>query len=860
MHPVISILFRVSLVSFSIIAEAQVSKLHSDDFRNRPLNELLREYRDHEYKLVFSDQLVSSSKIVHINPPEGEPIERLQQVLRSHKLSLKHQPELDTWYVISAKENINTVRLLVTDKDTEIPISGVEFELVYKDILESSRDVRSLTSSPLTFESDTSGVVYLTANTNQLSCIQLRHPKYKEECFALQENNNDVRVSLTKIVAGIEEVVVTSNFHFNNIPHAGMPRTFSAQDLQATPSLAGDPLHIVHSLPGVSSQGISAKPNIRGGADDEMLILFDGIELIDPFHLKDYQSLLSGLNPNTIDNLTVYTGGYPAQFGGKMSGVMDIRSPSGPGKYGHILDINPFSTTGKIEGQVFDGALHWNIVARHGLLEETLEQVNDEIGSPKFSDNYATARWEFDSGKQLEFGYLSLRDNIQLNSLDDDEGESMRSIYDSKYGWIKSKIDHSQQLTAEYTITAASINNERNGFINEPENIDESVGTLLDKRHFNVSRASASLSYQLSDSHYFNSGLNLSYLKGSYDYQLSVTRGELAALLGLPLENNQTVISRPEGVSASGFVNYRYTPSDTWSVESGIRLDSQEYYTDDRAQVSPRTAVKWKVIDGLSLKMNIGRYYQAPAITDLQVESGDANFFAPQRSDHYILGAFFEHTDHFSTNVEVYRKDVISPRPRFDNLFHPYGFIPELAPDRVEISPEKSEIRGYEILFEYAPSNNLSSWMSYTKSSAKDILGSQESLFRRWNQNHTIQGGLIFTSEQWTFSAKANWHSGWKTTGFHDSVFDLETPKTYRPFDKDLPNYFSLNLKASYFFRLPRGELETYLEITNATNRNNIGSYELEISKNPDDDNYSISTESEPLLPIIPSVGLAIRF
>ena len=77
-------------------------------------------------------------------------------------------------------------------------------------------------------------------------------------------------------------------------------------------------------MPGAAATDLSAKFYVRGGAADETLVRFDGLRLANPFHLKDFQSVFSAIDPALIGTIDVYTGGFPANFGDRMSGVIDI--------------------------------------------------------------------------------------------------------------------------------------------------------------------------------------------------------------------------------------------------------------------------------------------------------------------------------------------------------------------------------------------------------------------------------------------------------------------------------------------------------------------------------------------------------
>ncbi|WOX05133.1 TonB-dependent receptor plug domain-containing protein [Microbulbifer pacificus] len=836
---------------------ANPQDLENDKLSDKTLVRLLHRFQESGYKIIFSDNLVPDSLLVLSNPEPGEPIARLRKALLPHNLTLKHQDNIDTWYVVAGKTNFRSIKVITRDIETNAPIKGVEVNATYlKESVQSDLYFSGNSGS----KSDKDGAIQVTLNIEDILCLQFHHQDYRDRCLPAAEPSGEVYVNLKKRNASIEEVVVTSNFHFENSTRSNSPQTFESPELHAAPTLGGDSLQVIHSVPGVASQGFSAKPNIRGGADDEMLVLFDDIELIDPFHLKDYQSLLSGISPEIVDSLSIYTGGYPARFGGKMSGVMDIRSPEEIDEFRHSVSVNPFSTTVQWQGNVPQNETHWNIVARQGILDESLEQVNEEIGTPQFSDIYASARWKISPEIDAEAAYLSMRDDIELLGLHGDEGESMHSIYDSKYGWIKTSIQHTPNFSSKHILTIGDIYNRRNGYINEPDVFSKSIGSLSDRRRFKIARFENHVNYEISEEQVLNGGLRLEHLKGYYDYGLSVERGLLSALLGSAQKIDSHVEASPEGTAGSAYFTYRYLPSESWSFEGGLRFDAQNYYSDYQKQVSPRTAVKVRLTDSIQAKMNIGRFYQAPGITDLDVESGEPTFFEPQRSDHFILGAAFEGPKDLTITIEAYRKDVNSPRPRYENAFQPYGYLPELAADRILIKPARSEILGHETLIEYTPSNNFRAWLSYSRSHARDLLESNNTIPRRWNQNNAFQGGLTWINDNWTFSGRGHWHSGWKTTAVPDQITTLEESEPFQIYNTNLPAYFSFDMKISYLWEKPIGELEAYLEVTNLTNRANIGAYELRSTPSSDNNSFEISALEKPLLPIIPSLGFTLRF
>ena len=137
----------------------------------------------------------------------------------------------------------------------------------------------------------------------------------------------DLPLEMRRIVTLIEEITVTpGSFSFMG-QGTGTRQTMSREDVQAVPQIGDDIFRAVNRLPGLASNDYSAHFGIRGGRHDETLILLDGLELYEPYHLKDFnEGAISIIDAETIDGVQLMTGGFPARYGNKRSGVFDITS------------------------------------------------------------------------------------------------------------------------------------------------------------------------------------------------------------------------------------------------------------------------------------------------------------------------------------------------------------------------------------------------------------------------------------------------------------------------------------------------------------------------------------------------------
>jgi hypothetical protein len=96
----------------------------------------------------------------------------------------------------------------------------------------------------------------------------------------------------------------------------------------------------VNRLPGLVSNDYSAHFGIRGGLHGETLIMLDGLQLYEPYHLKDFnEGAISIIDANTIDGVQLMTGGFPARYGNKRSGVFDVTSRA-PESKGTTIDLS----------------------------------------------------------------------------------------------------------------------------------------------------------------------------------------------------------------------------------------------------------------------------------------------------------------------------------------------------------------------------------------------------------------------------------------------------------------------------------------------------------------------------------------
>ena len=170
--------------------------------------------------------------------------------------------------------------------------------------------------------------------------------------------------------APLEEIVVRAPYRLERTLRR---TTLDWRQLSQIPAVGGDTLRSLHVLPGVASDGYSARHRIRGGDHNEVLYRLDGVTQFEAFHFSDIQSLFSAVNSNVIDSADVYVSGYPVRFGTRMSGVVDqhLVEPERP-NHGTV-DVNLLAASAELRG--YHENWSWLASGRVSLIGEFVDAI-----------------------------------------------------------------------------------------------------------------------------------------------------------------------------------------------------------------------------------------------------------------------------------------------------------------------------------------------------------------------------------------------------------------------------------------------------------------------------------------------------
>lgn len=656
-----------------------------------------------------------------------------------------------------------------------------------------------------------------------------------------------------------EEIVVT--------PGPSDPRqdgplgtlTLDLAEVAELPHLGDDTFRTLGILPGVATSEASSQVSVRGGRDDEVLLLLDGLELLAPYHVQELDSALSIVAPTFLGRVSLSTGGYPAEYGDRMSGVIDMTTlaPAHGTRFG--LGIGLVFAEASAAGAFAGERGRWYSAFRGGDYHLVLEGSGREE-EPNYWDSFGKLEYSLRPGQALQLNALFAEDELDLPA-SESAGESYRSEWGNHYLWLTHDAVLGSDLFVESIISSARLTRDRAGSAER----SEASFSLRDNRILDVAGFKNVWRWEPWERASFEAGAELRQLRSTVDY---FNDRELTDPLA-PLRPEPAVGStRFQGVlsvdQTNAFVSSRLRPLDALTAEVGVRFDHHSAL--DESRLSPRFNLAWQPRDDSVVRLAWGWFHQSQRPNELQVEDGETVLARSERAEHRILG--FEHRREggAAVRVEAYQRLLRRPRARFENLFNPTVLFPELTGDRIRIAPEAGRAQGIELFFRGADRGRLGWSLSYAFSSIEDQIDG------RWaprsnDQPHAVRSDLNYRlAYGWNLHAAWLYHTGWPTTRVTgNAVYDPDGAAHVEPVPgpfhaERLPAYHRLDARLSRTWALPRGQLNTYLEVQNLYDRANVRGF--------DDFSFGLGADGEPRVDydtlswgeFLPSFGIRWQF
>ncbi|HEV2478052.1 MAG TPA: TonB-dependent receptor, partial [Puia sp.] len=578
-------------------------------------------------------------------------------------------------------------------------------------------------------------------------------------------------VELETAAGQLAEVVVSARKRNENVTRALMGiQKLTTKEINDIPVLFGekDVLKTIQLLPGIQFAGDGNSGfYVRGGGADQNLILLDEATVYNPSHLLGF---FSTFNSDAVKDITVYKGGMPAEYGGRLASVIDIKMDDGNDKDYHFGGgIGLISTRLNAEGPIVPDKGSFSISGRRTYADLFLKfspdsSVNDN--SLYFYDLNIKANYKFDEKNHIYFSGYFGRDNLAFgNTFGIDYGNATGT---ARWNHVFSNrlFSNTSLIFSKYSYKIR-INSENNN-----------IGFTSNIRDADLKE----------DLQYFVDADN------KIDFGFSVTHHAIApgiinASSGASF--NSLTLQNKYSLENAVYISHQWSPTDKLHFDYGLRasnfmvLGPGDFYTYDSAgnatdtahynsnnivktytNLEPRFSVSFQLNEESSVKVSYNRNTQVLHLlsnstssnpTDLWIPS--SNNVKPEIADQGSIGYFrnFNHNS-YEFSVETYYKSM-------QNQIDYKNGAQLIANENVESQLLFGKGRAYGLeLFLKKKVGKFTGWLSYTLSRTElRIDGVNQNNWYPGKQDRTHDISLVGIYQaglRWTISATWVYYTG----------------------------------------------------------------------------------------------------
>ena len=629
-----------------------------------------------------------------------------------------------------------------------------------------------------------------------------------------------------------EEVVVSAESETNAREIQISQVELSAKNVRYAPQLAeADLFRTLQALPGVVAESdFSTGLVVRGGNTDQNLIMLDGITVYNPSHMG---GLFSNFLLDATKDALFIKGGFPAEYGGRMSSVLNVISKSGNMKhYTGSVGVSLLSSRLSMEIPAGNGSLL--LAGRRTYFDQVLKMLDKEF--PYYFYDFQGSFFQDLS----PYDRLSISGYFGNDVLDWDR-------LNFKLNWgnrtISSNWRHvfSPQLFSNFMLAISKFKTSvlLGG--------DQGVNSTNDVIDYTIS---GNLSYLHSGVHISKFGFEVKKL--TFKYQDIYDNRTLFRLKQAPTE-------------ISAYFQNDWKINSTWIVKPGLRVS---YFSKIKNSfyLEPRFALKYKLRGGEYLTYATGLYRQF--IFTVQDEYNPTfinSWFAIDKtvptghSIHNIIGYERELWSTTTLQIELYYKTL-------DNMLtyrEGRSSVDEELGDDVKANELFIPSNGYSYggeFFLHKKYGQLAGWIGYTLNWAQKTQDG-DTYYASFDRRHNIDLLLSYdVGRNWRLGVRFNYGSGFPFTraigSYEERDGNLVTRRLiYGKRNRfRYPSYHRLDLSMTKYFKWLGLDWQFDIQTVNAYNRENIFFYEWDFDLNPAEQTVI------PMLPLIPTLGISTNF
>ncbi|MEO7394323.1 MAG: TonB-dependent receptor [Chitinophagaceae bacterium] len=599
------------------------------------------------------------------------------------------------------------------------------------------------------------GFFSLTVSAADTVELVISYQGYKIEAKKIYAKDNlQIEVLLKNEAGTLGEVIITAGENNSNVQKAQMGVIdVPIRAIKNLPVLIGerDIMKIIQLLPGVQGgQEGTAGFYVRGGNLDQNLVQLDEATVYNPNHLV---GLFSIFNVNAINNVKLIKGGFPAEFGGRLSSILDITMKEGnKTKYQVEGGIGLLSSNLTVQGPIQQGKSSFIVSARRSHIDLLLKALRTPKKSTSYKFYDINAKMNFELGKKdhVFMSFFKGNDNAAYNNIN-----SLN--YTTDFGNSTGTFRWNHLFGSKIFSNTSVIYNDYNLSLSTSQNNFYSL-LYTGVRDFN---AKTDFTITPNTKHKIKTGFTFTRHQvspASFSSQIPVRGNRLTI--------KKDSIDKLYSNEMAFYMGDEFDASEKFSVNYGVRVPVFIASGKTYSFIEPRITTKFSVSPAASIKASYTRMNQflhlipnstAGLPTDIWIPS--SNKTKPQSATQYALGYFQNFKENeIETSVEVYYKNM-------DNqvLFGEGKQLRLNANVDSLIVYGKGKSYGAEF-FVKKNTGRLTGWVSYTLSKTiqkfNDLNFGKEFPFK-YDRRHVLSVTSAFQlTKTWTLSAVFVFSSG----------------------------------------------------------------------------------------------------
>jgi outer membrane cobalamin receptor len=649
----------------------------------------------------------------------------------------------------------------------------------------------------------------------------------------LLNQDQELNIELKPSGVELEAVEVKANSYRDRVNSTEMSvEIINTDQVKVIPLALGesDILKVIQLKPGIPS-GSEGTTGIfvRGGGSDQNLIVLDEAVVYNPNHLFGF---FSTFNTDAVKDLKIYKGGFPAQYGGRLSSVIDVKLKEGNyKKFSGSGGVGLIASRLTLEGPLSNNQDHSFIVSGRRTYIDLFTRAVNSANADNPDATQIPDYFFYDLNTKINFK-LGEKDRLFLSGyFGRDQFGFESDFFNFQFDWGNAtgtaRWNHvfNPQLFVNTTLTYSDY---QYNIVNEITDFSFNLGSNIRDLNFKTDFYNA-----------FNNQHTLRYGANATWHNFNIGRLSAGSEDGLV---NFSAGQEFDGLEFGAYLADEIKWNDRFTLNTGLRIsgfnnDGEMYFG-----LEPRVSAVYKLREGLSAKASYARMYQylhlvatsgATLPTDIWYPSTER--IKPQRSDQVAAGLSYLFRNKYLFNVEGFYKDL-------DNQLELVDGAEIFANDKLEEEFAIGEGEAYGVEFSVEKQEGkLQGWIGYTlsrtvrsdfKTISPDAQFLQELPFSPiYDRRHDLSIVATYQiSKRLTASATFVYGSGdlrWLPEGrfsfqdvdlaeFQSVVPDFGDRNNYR-----LPDYHRLDLGLVWKFFPKWGESDLTFSVINVYDRRN---------------------------------------